>query len=196
MTDTCLLLLLKFGDCGLSHVCAIQSCSGVSRAKKARHDELAKVASLRSRLPYISQSALGALLRIAKSEKLPDVATRDAIRDSRDQHVSLDTPYGKVHQLIDIGGGVSTEVQHPLAMLHTVCAQSESFSSLIARTFDKFPCSPARPWQLIIYTDEVAPGNQLAYKHARKTWAWYWSVVQFEQSLSNEDTHTHTQTRT
>jgi hypothetical protein len=164
----------------------------MSLSKRARADELAKVTSLKARIPYMSQSALGALLHIAKQEHLPQVSTRKAIREARNKHVTMATPYGPVHQRIDLGGGVSAEVQHPMAMLYAVSASSPAFAVLLRRALSRFPCSPVSPWKLILYTDEVSPGNQLAYAHERKTWAWYWSFMEFEQSLSSEDVRTHT----
>ena len=136
------------------------------------------------------------MLRIAKHEQLPQVSSRKAIREARNAHVNLATPYGPVHQRIDLGEGVSAEIQHPMAMLYAVSASSPAFAALLRRAVDRFPCSPVSPWKLIVYTDEVSPGNQLAYAHERKTWAWYWSFMEFEQSLSSEDFHTHAHTHT
>ena len=59
------------------------------------------------RLPFVSQSALAALLKIAKTEKLPDVTTRDGLRQARNDFVNVQTPFGRLHQVIDVGGGVS-----------------------------------------------------------------------------------------
>ena len=168
----------------------------MSRPKRARNQELEHVTPLKARTPFISQSALGALLHIAKKERLPDLSTRKAVRETRDKHVKLSTPYGTVHQHIDLGGGVRAEVQHPMAMLYAVSIRSQAFGDLLLRALSRFPCSPVSPWKLILYTDEVSPGNQLAYAHERKTWAWYWSFLDFEQSLSSEElcrrTHLYT----
>ena len=159
----------------------------MSRAKRARHDDLERLISLKAKLPFISQSALGAVLRLAKREELPDIASRDVVREARDRYVQLDTPYGPVHQHLDLGGGIQAEVQHPMAMLYAVSMKSNAFAALLRRTISRFPCSPMSPWKLIIYTDEVTPGNQLAYAHARETWAWYWSFLGFAQSISSEN---------
>ena len=164
----------------------------MSLSKRARADELAKVTSLKARTPYISQSAFGALLRITKQEHLPQVSTRKAIREARNKHVTMATPYGPVHQRIDLGGGVSAEVQHPMAMLYAASASSPAFAVLLRRALSRFPCSPVSPWELILYTDEVSPGNQLAYAHERETWAWYWPFIGYGQSLPPDDVRTHT----
>ena len=142
---------------------------------------------MKARLPFLSGSALGALLSIAKNEQLPDLSGRHVVRKARDLYVSATTPFGTLHQSLDLGGGISIEVQHLMAMLYVVVSKSEAFCALMARALAQFPCSPATPWQLIIHIDGVSPGNQLAYAHERKTWAWYWSFMEFEQSLSSED---------
>ena len=157
------------------------------RAKRARHDDLEGLVSLKARLPFISQSARGALLRLAKDEKLPDIVSRNVVREARDRYVQLSTPYGPVHQHLDLGGGIQTEIQHPMAMLYAAGLKGNAFAELLRRTVSRFPCSPTSPWKLVIYIDEVTPGNQLAYAHERKTWAWYWSFLEFEQSISSED---------
>jgi hypothetical protein len=40
------------------------------------------------------------------------------------------------------------------------------------------PATADEPWQLIIYTDEVTPGNPLATNNKRKFHAVYWSFLE------------------
>ena len=157
-------------------------------AKRKRNDEenYLNLTSLKARLPYVSQAALGSFLSIAEREVLPK-GNRNTVRKARDNHVNTLTPYGTIHQDIQVGD-MQVEVQYPFAMLHHVCQKSQAFSSLMARTIAAHPCSPASPWKLILYCDGVAPGNPFNYAKARKTWAWYWSFYEFNEALSNEDT--------
>ena len=153
-----------------------------------RPAKIQRVADLRGRLPYISQNALSAVLTIASTEELP-AATRKDIRESRDCVGERRTPYGTVHQKISVesvnGGMIELEIQHPFAMLHHACSVSESMSSLIKRA--RTP-SLQQPWQLILYSDEIAPGNQLAYKSERKMWGFYWSVLEWgSAALADEE---------
>ena len=83
------------------------------RAKRSRHDDLERLVSLKARPPFVSQSALGALLRLAKEEELPDIASRNVVREARDKYVQLNTPYGPVHRHLDLGGGIQAESQTP-----------------------------------------------------------------------------------
>ena len=153
-----------------------------------RPTKLQRRADLRGQLPYISRSALSALLQIASEQELP-TASRAEVRGARDAIKSLPTPYGTVHQTIEVqsvqGDPIKLEIQHPSAMLHHACATSDSLCNMIKR--DRKP-TLQEPWHLIIYADEIMPGNQLAYKSERKLWGFYWSVLEWGSSaLSKED---------
>ena len=157
-----------------------------------RPSKLARLQSLRYRVPFVSQQALSSLLQIAAKEPLPDLARLADIRDARDSSVREVTPYGPLHQEITIGTikgePVKLEVQHPLAMLYKVCAVSSSMSDLISRTATARPSSPAAPWRIILYGDEILPGNQLAHNNKRKSWGIYWSILDFGTDvISNEE---------
>ena len=153
-------------------------------AKRARG---AGIVELKSKLPYISQSAIAALLKVAKNMELPDACTRGNVRDARHEYLSQPTPYGTIHQALALTDRVSTEVQHPFAVLFHCAKPSPSFSSLLQRCLAKNPSDLDHKWRLILYSDEVSPGNQLAYVHARKTWSVYWSFLEFGAALSCED---------
>lgn len=50
------------------------------------------------------------------------------------------------------------------------------------------PCSPDRPWRLVVYSDEVVPGNALSADNRRKMWVIYISFVELgPAALSRED---------
>ena len=157
-----------------------------------RPAKLARLQGLRDRLPYVSQSALSAILKIAQHDELPDIHNRRALRDARDSKAQAATPYGPICQIVELlgedGKQVPVEVQHPFAMLHHACLTSKPLSALMKRCIEKRPPSLAKPWSLVLYADEVTPGNQLAYKSHRKFWAVYWSVLEWgPQVLSDED---------
>ena len=159
--------------------------------------KLARLQSLRDRLPYISQSALSALLKVAREEELPIVGHRDDFRMARDSLSRTLTPYGPVCQTINVpkaNGGemMSIEVQQPFAMLYQSCLTSRPLTALIRRCAGKHPPSLSNPWSLILYADEITPGNQLGYKNQRKFWAIYSSVLEWgPQVLSDEDWAKH-----
>ena len=159
---------------------------------EGRPAKLARLQALRDRLPYISQSALAAVLRIAQQEPLPS-GTRNDIRDARGSMSTTNTPYGKLCQVLKLkssdGTEIEVEIQHPFAMMYHACKTSKSFSSLIQRTLYSNAPTLASPWHIIMYTDEITPGNQLGNRNQRKIWAIYWSVLEFGPAvLSDEDT--------
>ena len=158
---------------------------------EGRPAKLARVQSLRDRLPFVSQSALAALLRIACTEELPEAPRKD-IRDARNTASRISTPYGTLHKDLkfkdDEGNDITMEIAHPCAMLYHVSLVSASFSAIVLRTAQHTPPTLTEPWHIILYTDEILPGNQLAYKSRRKMWAVYWSVLEFGAAiLSGED---------
>ena len=158
-------------------------------AKRIRTSELEfqEIRRLRGRLPFITQSALAAVLKIAATEELPKVTNRHHIRKARDFLAKEETPFGALHQTISVGGGVQLEIQHPAAMLYYAVKSSPAFGALIERKLGTHPCSLATPWRLCLYTDEISPGNQLAHVHRRKAWGVYWSIAEFDEQLSAED---------
>ena len=158
-----------------------------------RPAKLARIQALKDGLPYISQSALAAILKVAQNEQLPS-GTRVDIKDARNTAASHATPYGQISQVINMpaadgGEDLHAEIQHPFAMLFHCCSKSSALSRLIQRCIHKQQPTLSKPWRIIWYTDEITPGNPMGYKNLRKVWAVYWSILEFgPQVLSDEDT--------
>lgn len=166
----------------------LASASKPPSAMADRPAKLARLNQLRCRVPFVSQSALSTILRLARDDELPAACTRQDVRDSRDTSVQTMTPYGPLHQRITVPGDIDLEIQHPMAMLHHCCANSAALSKLVMNTAAARPPTLTNPWHIVIYADEILPGNQLAYKHNRKFWGVYWSILEFgAAALSDED---------
>lgn len=149
----------------------------------------ARLQRLRDKLPYISQSALGAVLAVAEQEGLPPAASRFAIARARNDCCQTATPYGRIHQTLSVGC-LEFEVQSPFAMLYHVARTSPYVADVISAATRRKPSTVVDPWHLILYADEITPGNQLAYKSERKFWGFYWSVAQFgSAAIADEDMH-------
>jgi hypothetical protein len=146
----------------------------------------ARLQRLRDKLPHISQSALAAILRIADDEGLPPAASRFTIARARDHCATSVTPYGPIHTSVTLGGE-SFEIQNPFSMLHEVVKSSPYISSIVAAAAARRQPTIDAPYNLILYADEITPGNQLAYKGDRKFWAIYWTIAEFGTArLSDE----------
>ena len=158
-------------------------------SSEGRAAKYAKLQSLRQRLPFISQSALAEVLKANQAQPLPDAASRRTIGRARDFSAAQPTPYGQMHKQIALprvtGEPLLLEVQNPFATLWMACKHSAAFSGVVRRAA---PPSKDTPWRVVLYLDEVLPGNQLAYKSTRKLMACYWSVLDFGgAALAHED---------
>ena len=147
-----------------------------------RSEKLARVGRLRSRLPYMTHTALAAVLAAAQEEPLPDVTRRGDIREARSRLANSETPYGSVHVKVDVptvrGAAIGVEVCSPWPMLFRVCSVSAGFSTLLRQVMARIgPSSPSRPYKICLYSDEVTPGDQIMGKHRRKFQAVYWSIL-------------------
>ena len=151
----------------------------------------ARINNLRGKVPYVSQSALAALVTEAREGRLPDVAGRGHIREAAEAAASEATHYGPLLQTVQVigcdGTQIDVEIQHPFAML-CAAARRAKFSRLLEATHAREPSSPHRPWGMCLYSDEVTPGNRLKPDPRQMVQSVYWSILNFgAAALSKED---------
>ena len=162
-------------------------------AAPSRADRLHALQSLRSRMPHCTQSALAAMLEAARGGQLPaQVCRRADIREARDAMCQRRTRYGTIHQHVELefisGGRTRVEMQSPQAMLYELTQSSQSFSAMLERAYDKHGSTVQRPWGLILYNDEITPGNQLRQQNPRKFEGFYWTLAEFGmENLCDEE---------
>ena len=144
---------------------------------------------LRCRLPYMRQSALAAILREAQRAPLPEVSSRTTIARAEADAVNITTPYEPLVKYIRISDSVEVGVSMPAPLLYHCATASPSVSALLKRTLSDHNPTVAQPLRVIVYLDEIVPGNELAHRNRRKTWGFYWSIMQWGPSvLCDEDT--------
>ena len=175
----CLLSALAHSTCRLK--------LGMDRASKLR-----RLNEFRRTKPHCSASALQSILRDIKQHGLPDLIDRNAMREGRDLIVSSPTDYGPIIQQVPFtdcdGNAENVPVASPFASLWTAVVESKSFERFVYQCYQRKPPSPDNPWSIIMYTDEVTPGDVLAHVIARKFLAVYWSFLEFgANSLSHEE---------
>ena len=73
-----------------------------------------------------------------------------------------------------------------LTYLQALFFRGGSFHQLLASKRNQNPSSTSKPWSLVVYLDELVPGNVLG-RAERKSWAWYASFLQFGQRLHSTD---------
>jgi len=148
-----------------------------------RATKLRRLNTFRRHLPHVTAAALAAILIAVRKDGLPDLNDRGALREARDLQSNANTPYGPIIQslklIADDGGSKQMLYAHPFALLWTAVKDSAGFSKFFKEQLLKKPPSVDEPWRLILYSDEVTPGNPLSTANRRKFHAIYWSFLEF-----------------
>lgn len=160
-------------------------------AAMERADKLRRLNLFRRSLPHVSASALSAILEEVARTGLPDMRSRHSLHEATVAEISADTPYGSLLMSVPLvrscGAHTSMLVVNPFAMLSRA-ASSVGFATLLQRRFNEVPCTPDNPWRIVLYSDEVVPGNQLSNDNKRKLWVVYWSFLELgPEALARED---------
>jgi hypothetical protein len=94
------------------------------------------------------------------------------VQGAIEHHSRTMTPFGTVIQSMDLGTEGLKDWQHinPLAYLYHLSSISKSFATMMKDCIK----DPATPLRLILYIDEVNPGNPLRPDKGRSTQAIYW----------------------
>lgn len=69
----------------------------------------------------------------------------------------------------DSAGDVECTFVDPCALLWHLCRNSESFSGFMEAEMARIPTSQSQPWSLVLYSDEVSPGNSLKPDNRRNS---------------------------
>ena len=158
-----------------------------------RQSDLAELDRFRHAVPYVSKSALEAIIKEGKKKGLPKLDTRQAMTEASQIQMDQTTDYGPLMNTIDLeplepGLPIRLNVLNPISYLCILLMASVGFSQLVERTYDANPCTMDKPWRLALYSDEVTPGDAFSVTLARKVQVVYWSFLEFEHLLSDENT--------
>ena len=88
------------------------------------------------------------------------------------------TPYGKLIKKMHVGAGIDIEYVDPLAYLYVLANESDGFYNLLVTGRDA-----VLPFKLVIYIDEVCPGNPLRPEKSRTTQAIYWTFADLPANI-------------
>lgn len=132
------------------------------------------------RKAFVSQSALSKLLQELKNlPKLPDATSRSAIKRAREEAVDLQTPVGSMFGSVRLRCRDDTELElralNPVAWLYHIASVCDGWASWMDFQLQANAPTRARPWELVLYSDEVTPGNQLKPDNRRKYHAIYFT---------------------
>jgi hypothetical protein len=147
-----------------------------------RAAKLRRVDDMRRRMPQISAYALHELLRDVGEQGMPEFISRASMSRARSLICDAVTPHGPLMQTIDVdsvdGQTVPLYMAHPLAFLYVLYDQCGSWRALLKKSHVARPSSFEDPWSLVLYTDEVDPGDPLVPDHGRKVQAFYMSFLE------------------
>ena len=154
----------------------------MSARKKAKLEDLA-------RGTHLSTAAKSKLLKDVRELGMPEAISETTERRQRKSQTHADTEFGPVicwrtlPAAEDGAEDIKLPFQHPFAMLSRAIAISAEFMHLFFRVVTAAMGS----LRIILYGDEVTPGQALAKANSRKTFAMYWSFADFGYPLlSNE----------
>ena len=103
---------------------------------------------------------------------------RKELRQAQEQHALSDTPYGKVVQSFDLPFKEfrKWDYCHPWAIMYhlsRICAAFSTMMSALENSVDSL--------NVILYIDEVVPGNVMRHDKGRTLQAIYWAIVEWPQ---------------
>jgi hypothetical protein len=128
---------------------------------------------------FVSQNALVELLREIRDSELPAHISRPTLKRARDKETAVTTRFGPTLSAFKIGGA-EIHYLHPASFLQHCVDECQPFADFFKHVLDSLPLSsPTSPLQLVVYSDEVSPGNQLKHDNRRKLQTIYWSIKEF-----------------
>ena len=74
---------------------------------------------------------------------------------------------------------VPLQVVNPLALLYKAFKQGGGFARYLELAMSVNPPTHEESWSLILYSDEIVPGNALSNDNKRKVWGVYFSWMEF-----------------
>ena len=147
-----------------------------------RPSKLIRLNQFRRQLPHITAQALEAVLVTVKKDGVPDLDKRSQMREARNLENNAHTPYGTIMQTVTVttntGSTHEVPVANPFALLWTSVDGSPNLKALLLERLAVHPSSLESPWHLVLYSDEVTPGNVLACMNRRKFQAVYFSFLE------------------
>ena len=147
---------------------------------------------MRHALPHMSHNALAAFVKFSKENDISDLGTsaffyRDAVE--RDLPISAFGDALTTATLVSVPPHANTNavLVNPFTTLDIAFRQGGGFSKFFEAKLREHPPYSNKPWRLVLYADEIVPGNPLAVANARKAWAMYYSFLEFGTALACED---------
>jgi len=151
-----------------------------SEASSSRPHKLQKLDELKRKHPFVTQSALSSLVSEFKKEGLPQLSSRKHQSEAK-KLASSGEAYGPLIRKVSLsccdGESISLEVVNYLTFLALAFQSGGALYEGLCKAFAA-GCSYDQPFKLLLYSDEIVPGNPLGHTLSRKVWVFYASIVE------------------
>ena len=139
------------------------------------------------RSSFLTQTALSRVIKEVKARGVPTADSRQSIKRGRDKEIDIKTPYGQVLifeelDLIPEKGKPSTykfPFVNPLAYMYYVLGSCAAFATFFKGVLQQQKSAVHNPWRLVVYADEISPGNVLKGQNGRKVQCCYYSLSEY-----------------
>ena len=160
---------------------ASSSAAGSDRAAKLR-----RLNALRRTCPHLTASALAGVLNEIEEQGLPDLHNRWNVAEAADAELQMHDSYGPLifDQTLKCIDDTNMEITmvNPLSLLSAAYTCAPYYDLL-----NKTAAKHNNMLSIILYFDEVVPGDPIGYANRRKVWVSYLSFKEFgPRVLSNE----------
>jgi hypothetical protein len=153
-----------------------KGCSnGFSSSRVAKRQRIAEVASI----GRISGQGLVELLRYVREhpELVDEPLSKDAVYRALDAIVKEVCVITKLR--LEDGSPFDWVHGRPSCVIQYFLNTSVALSRFMKRRLELHQCTHTRPWSLVLYTDEITPGDGFAVDNPRKRWLWYFTFLEF-----------------
>lgn len=151
-------------------------------AKKQRHEALRSLL-----MPGINHSSLARLLDKIKST--PELLDHEPVGRKTIERATFELfseAATTMHLPMSDGRMLAWDACSPQLVLQSFVSRHVGFRDLLQDRLRKRPCTFARQWRMIVYHDEVVPGNVLKPDNRRKFNIVYFSFLEMDSALRNE----------
>ena len=107
---------------------------------------------------------------------------RREIQRATESYSKVETPYGPLVQSMPIHSTIlpNWDFINPLALLHYMSVVGVEFAQLMS---DTVAAAPSAPLRIIVYIDEICPGNPLRPEKSRTLQCIYWAFIEWPQHV-------------
>ena len=147
--------------------------SSVDRSCKLR-----KLETLKRKVPHVTASALAAVLKEIEEQGAPGLNQRKHIRECTEKYIGQHVSHGPMLKSIRLtnkqGVVVPLLIVNFFTFFQALLAEATSFANMVSNMLQQHPGA----LDLLVYADEVNPGNVLHPEQSRKLWMIYISIAQ------------------